>query len=111
MEGGKNIAFQLLTLKLFRKFWLNFDILKKVSCKSSNFIVKNFFLYTTYDTIKVDKEETQELSNQGQNKEVETSSSSLIKKRDIESVTHKTKGDKRLSGDEKDDKRVWMKSG
>lgn len=51
----------------------------KVSSKSSNFIVIKTFSHThSHDTRKVDKEETQEFSNQGQNKEKETSSSSLI---------------------------------
>lgn len=51
----------------------------KVSSKSSNFIViKTFSHIHSHDTRKVDKEETQEFSNQGQNKEKETSSSSLI---------------------------------
>lgn len=80
----------------------------KVSSKSSNFIViKTFSHIHSHDTRKVDKEETQEFSNQGQNKEKRNKFKLInLKKRDIESVTHKTKGDKRLSGDEKDDKRV-----
>lgn len=67
----------------------------KVSSKSSNFIViKTFSHIHSHDTRKVDKEETQEFSNQGQNKEKrnkfklinlkkETSRASLIRQKEI----------------------------